>query len=174
MTRLLSFLSVACLGSALAACSTSARVPSVSAVGSAGPQTLDSARAGSSDCAQELGADTGGVVDAAPLIKFGVVDGCITERDAVDGFVVHVEDDMPLQVKLKSLSDHGAIRVEVFDVDGGKLAADSAGSFETRKLRFDVEGETDLFIRLEAQRGARAGLGLYRLVVGPDKRLARN
>jgi hypothetical protein len=180
MTRLLSILSIACLGSSLAACSVSARVPVpfVGAVGSAGPETIESRETGGGpveaglDCHQELGADSGGEVEKAALIDFGAIEGCITDRDETDGFLIHIDDDMPLLVKLKSLNDHGSIHIEVFDVDGGKLGYESVGSFETKKLQVNVEAETDVFIRLKGFSHGDDQLGRYKLVVGPHRKVA--
>lgn len=181
MTRMLSILSIACLGSSLAACSLSARVPFVGAVGTAGPQSVEAPEqagdgpvAGDLACTQELGADTAGIVEKAALIDFGVVDGCITDRDEEDGFVVHVADDMPLLVKLKSLNDHGAIHLAVYDVDGGRIGWASAQSFETKSLHINVPAETDVFIRLQGFSHGEDQQGRYRLVVGPDRKVANN
>lgn len=181
MIRSLSIFTVACIGSALAGCAVSARVPFVGAVGSSGPQAIESQEAGDLDgaiaddsagCEQELGRDTGGLVEKAAVINFGTIDGCVTDKDDLDGFLVHVEDDMPLMIKIKLLDEHGSVHVDAYDVDGEKLGSESVGSFETKRLRFDVEGETDVFIRLQAFSYGGAKHGRYKLMVGPDKRVA--
>jgi hypothetical protein len=178
MSRLLSILSIACIGSSLAACSVSTRVPFVGAVGSSSPpRALEAPESGdlaanSAGCEQELGSDTGGIVESAALIDFGSVDGCVTDDDRLDGFVVHVEDSMALSVKLKLLDEHGAVHLSAYDVDGEKLGFVSVGSFETKRLRFDVEGETDVFIRVEAFSHGDANHGRYKLIISPDAKVA--
>lgn len=181
MSRHVSIFTIACLGAALAACSVSARVPFVGAVGSSGPGSIEAPEeagdgpvsANSVGCEQELGSDTGGIVEKAALIDFGTIQGCVTDDDDLDGFVVHVDDDMSLQVKLKLLDEHGSVHVEAYDVDGEKLGYVSVGSFETKRLRFDVEAETDVFIRLQAFGHGGARHGRYKLLVGPDKKIAK-
>lgn len=178
MTRLLKLVSIAFIGSTVAACSVSARVPFVGSVGSAGPapdtseEIASGAESNSVGCEQELGGDTGGIVEKAASIDFGAIHGCVTDVDEIDGFVLHVADDMPLSVKLKLLDEHGSIHVDVYDVDGEKLGHQSVGSFETKRLRFEVEGETDVFIRLKAFAHGNAKHGRYKLIVSPDRKVA--
>ena len=160
MSRSLSILVTASLAGALGACSAS-RAPGLS------PETLES-RA----CAPELGADTGGELERAGLVKFGAIDGCLSDRHDVDGFLVHVDEDTPLRVELKSLDDHGAISLEVFDVDGGKLGFDTAASFETRQLRLQVPAETDVIVRIESRARGAESQGRYQLVIEPDRSVA--
>jgi hypothetical protein len=128
---------------------------------------------GVSRCHQEFGNDSGDHPETAARIGFDRVEGCVTEDDTKDGYVIEVEPGT-YDLSARLLDDYGSIELDVYDLNGKDLGNEQVKSFETGTEQFHVRKKTTVFIKVTGFNYNDDKIGRYTLNVAPQGRVARS